>query len=102
MTEAVLNRAHLARYTAGDAALEKELFALFETQIETCLAKLETAQDAQTWTEAAHTLKGAARGLGAEALGEACAAAEHQPLNAAALKSVREAAEAARAAIRED
>lgn len=96
---AVLDRDHLARYTAGDAALEAELFALLEGQIEACVAVLEQTRDEGEWRTAAHTLKGAARGVGAMALGEACAAAEGQPLDPAAALAVRDEAEKARAAM---
>lgn len=95
MTAPVLDRDHLARYTGGDAALEAELFGLLNGQIDACVAKLRAAQAQTGWAEAAHTLKGAARGVGAMALGEACAAAEAQPLNVTALAQVE--AEAARA-----
>ncbi len=103
---AILDREHLHRYTAGDAALEAELFALLDAQIEACIARLEAAMDdAGEWRAAAHTLKGAARGVGANALGEAAAALEGAepdpallaPLKAAADKT-REAMVAARAA----
>lgn len=95
----VLDRAHLAGYSGGDTALEAELFGLLEAQIAACLEKLKTAKDAQSWLAAAHTLKGAARGVGAMALGAACAAAEDAPLSDEALEAVAAEAERARAAI---
>ncbi len=95
MSAPVLDRDHLARYTAGDAALEAELFGLLSSQIDACIARLKTATAEAGWRDAAHTLKGAARGVGAMALGEACAQAEIQPLNDNALAAVE--AEAARA-----
>jgi HPt (histidine-containing phosphotransfer) domain-containing protein len=95
MTAPVLDRKHLARYTGGDAALEAELFGLLIGQIEACVAQLRAAQAEAGWTQAAHTLKGAARGVGAMALGDACAAAEAHPLNDKALAHIE--AEAARA-----
>ncbi len=95
MTAPVLDRDHLAQYTGGDAALEAELFALLGTQIEACMAKLRQAQAEAGWAEAAHTLKGAARGVGAMALGEACACAEAHPLSDQALAQIE--AEATRA-----
>jgi HPt (histidine-containing phosphotransfer) domain-containing protein len=98
----VLDRAHLARYTGGDAALEAELFALLDGQIEACIGRLSqvTPGDDQAWRDAAHTLKGAARGVGAMQLGEACAAAENRPHDPAALEAVMSAAAAARDAMR--
>lgn len=100
MTRAVLDREHLARYTAGDATLEAALFSLLEGQIEACVSVMEQTGDEGAWRTAAHTLKGAARGVGAMALGEACAAAETQPLDPAAALAVRDEAEKARSAMK--
>ena len=75
----VFDRAHLARYTSGDAALEAELIGLFEDQAERCVALMESAPDRAAWRAAAHTLKGAARGVGAFALGDICEEAEELP-----------------------
>ncbi|MCH8489310.1 MAG: Hpt domain-containing protein [Oceanicaulis sp.] len=98
----VLDRTHLALYSGGDAALEAELFALLEGQIEACTTRMAQAASGETqaWRDAAHTLKGAARGVGAMQLGEACEAAETRPLDAGALQAVITAAEAARDAMR--
>ncbi|MHA6287085.1 Hpt domain-containing protein [Maricaulis sp. CAU 1757] len=60
---------HLARYTGGDVALTQELTGLMCQQAERCLTLIEGQVD---WREAAHTLKGAARGVGAFALAELC------------------------------
>lgn len=100
MNPTVLDREHLARFTAGDAALEAELFALLDQQIGACIARLEAARDTQSWREAAHTLKGAARGVGAVALGEACAALETGAPNPALLEPLKRAAALTRAAMR--
>lgn len=72
----ILDRDHLARYTGGDTALEAELFNLFLKQTQACLERLKIAQSDQEWCDAAHTLKGSARGIGAFKLGEVCADAE--------------------------
>ncbi len=95
MSNAVLDRDHLAQYTGGDAALEAELFGLLTSQIDNCIGKMRDAADASAWQTAAHTLKGAARGVGAMALGEACAAAETRPQDEAALAAVIAEAEKA-------
>lgn len=89
---ALLDLDHLSRYTGGDNALEAELFGLFTTQAETCVARLETASEAEEWKAAAHTLKGASRGVGAMMLGEVCAAAETAPLDPQMIGEVRGAA----------
>jgi HPt (histidine-containing phosphotransfer) domain-containing protein len=71
---------HLNRYTGGDYALNEEILCLFATQCREMMAKLESLAsaeaDAKSWRETTHTLKGAARGIGAFALGNAAAAAE--------------------------
>ncbi|HEY4265732.1 MAG TPA: Hpt domain-containing protein [Micropepsaceae bacterium] len=71
---------HLDRYTGGDRAINQEILRLFDDQCRESLAMLEyLAQgsgDSQSWREIAHRLKGAARGIGAFALGDAAAVAE--------------------------
>ncbi|XBQ15134.1 MAG: Hpt domain-containing protein [Oceanicaulis sp.] len=99
MAAPVLDLEHLARYTGGDAALEAELFGLLDAQIEACLTALAAAQAESGWADAAHTLKGAARGVGAMKLGDACAAAEAAPFDTRVLQKVRTAAEEARLAM---
>jgi HPt (histidine-containing phosphotransfer) domain-containing protein len=104
MDAPVLDRDHLARYTGGEVALEAELFALLDAQIEACVSALADAakadaNSADVWARAAHTLKGAARGVGAMKLGAACEAAEARPLDPAALTLVRDTGEEARAAM---
>ncbi|MFW5660475.1 MAG: Hpt domain-containing protein, partial [Oceanicaulis sp.] len=71
MDAPVLDREHLARYTGGEAGLEAELFSLLDDQIEACTRTLRGTADTEAWAAAAHTLKGAARGVGAMALGAA-------------------------------
>jgi HPt (histidine-containing phosphotransfer) domain-containing protein len=70
---------HLGRYTGGDETLNAEVLQLFDTQITEMVGKLHTilnAQDAKSWKEVTHTLKGAARGVGAFEFADAAAAAE--------------------------
>ena len=76
---AAVDLAHLARYTGGDAALNAEILRLFDAQASELVEKLRSileARDAKSWKLATHTLKGAARGIGAFGLGDAAAAAE--------------------------
>lgn len=68
--------AHLDRFTAGDAALTEEVLGLFREQVELWLRVLDPALPDQSWKDAAHTLKGAALGVGAFAFADACAEAE--------------------------
>ena len=70
---------HLARYTGGDRTLNTEILRLFNGQLSTMVDQLLTVlaeRDVRKWREVTHTLKGAARGVGAFAVGEAAAAAE--------------------------
>jgi HPt (histidine-containing phosphotransfer) domain-containing protein len=75
----VVDLEHLARYTGGDRAINAEVMRLFDGQATELVARLSLildARDAKSWKEAAHTLKGAARGIGAFAMGEAAARCE--------------------------
>ena len=89
--------AYLGRFTLGDAALEREVLDLFLTHTPLYVASLRDAVTAKAWHDAAHTLKGAARGIGAWRLGRAAEAAERLRFDtdidrrAFALDSAREA-----------
>ena len=75
---------HLARYTGGERALNAEVLRLFVDQSAELMEQLESvvkARDAQTWRHITHSLKGAARGIGAFALAQV--AAEAEPLDPA-------------------
>ena len=77
--QAPIDLSHLARYTGGEKALNAESLKLFDGQITEMVGQLHTvlrARDAKRWREITHTIKGAARGVGAFAMGEAAAAAE--------------------------
>lgn len=67
---------HLDRFTGGDPVVQAEVFAIFKEQSTTWLRLLEPAADDAAWSSAAHTVKGAARGVGAFALADACEYAE--------------------------
>lgn len=67
---------HLSRFTLGDAKLEHEVLQLFRVQAGIYLERLKTAADPTGWREAAHTIKGSARGIGAWSVAEAAEAAE--------------------------
>jgi len=78
-TNAVIDIEHLSRYTGGDATLNAEVLHLFDTQTSELVERLRTvldARDTKSWKEVTHTLKGAARGVGAFSLADAAAAAE--------------------------
>jgi HPt (histidine-containing phosphotransfer) domain-containing protein len=79
MVSSAVDLTHLARYTGGDAALNAEVLRLFDNQASELVERLQSiidASDAQSWRTITHTLKGAARGIGAFGLGDAAAAAE--------------------------
>ncbi len=67
---------HLNRYVFGDRALLAEVLAIFKEQATSISAGMTPAMDDGAWRLAAHTLKGAARGVGAWALGDAAERAE--------------------------
>lgn len=61
----ILDLDQLVRQTFGDEALAREVLALFEKQCERLLPILARPGAAQERADAAHTLKGAARAIGA-------------------------------------
>lgn len=81
----VVDMEHLSRYTGGDAALNAEVLRLFDSQVTEMVTRLETilaARDAKSWKQVTHTLKGAARGIGAFDFADAAAALEPLDLDA--------------------
>jgi HPt (histidine-containing phosphotransfer) domain-containing protein len=69
--EEAIDLAHLERATFGDKALAREVLALFDRHAETLIAELADATTVHARRQAAHTLKGAARGVGAQAVAKA-------------------------------
>ena len=98
---------HLAKYTGGEKDLNGEILRLFDDQIASMVTELNglvASQDSKRWREIAHTIKGAARGVGAFEMGEAAAKAEPvNPANGseaqAALQKLEQEAETVRAFI---
>ena len=85
MSGTPVDLAHLARYTGGDRTLNTEILRLFNGQLEEMVSQLLTVldqRDARKWREVTHTIKGAARGVGAFAMG--AAAADAEPVDPAA------------------
>ena len=109
MAEAVIDLDHLARYTGGDLALNAEVLRLFDSQASELVGRLQSileARDAKSWKEVTHTLKGAARGIGAFRLGDAAANCEPIDLAdkayaATAVKILQQRSEAVQAFIRD-
>jgi HPt (histidine-containing phosphotransfer) domain-containing protein len=91
--QAAVDLAHLARYTGGDRSLNAEVLRLFVNQAAELIGQLQSvieARDAKTWRHITHSMKGAARGIGAFELADVAADAE--PLDLA--QQNREALEA--------
>jgi HPt (histidine-containing phosphotransfer) domain-containing protein len=80
----VLDGAHLDRQTMGDAELRREVLALADAQFAELLPLLERATEAER-PALAHRLKGAARAVGAMALGNVAAKLEAAPGDSAML-----------------
>lgn len=72
----IVDQAHLDRMTGGDAALAAEVLGLFREQCDLWMRLLEPTTETLDWGNAAHTIKGSARGIGAWMLGEICGEAE--------------------------
>lgn len=67
---------HLARYTLGNRSLEREVLSLFNTQSVLYLQRLKDAVADKDWKDAAHTIKGSARSIGAWQLARSAEIAE--------------------------
>lgn len=72
---AAIDLAHLSRMTLGDRRLQQEILDLFDEQIELLITRMKGRGDADL-AMLAHTLKGAARSIGATDLAQAAAAVE--------------------------
>jgi HPt (histidine-containing phosphotransfer) domain-containing protein len=80
MADEPIDFAHLAQYTAGDQALERDLLTEFVGNAEKYVAAIAAAPASESGQVAAHTLKGVAKGVGAFALADAAAEAENMVL----------------------
>lgn len=67
---------HLSRYTLGERELEREVLELFCTQSVVYLERLRESRDERDWHDAAHSLKGSARAIGAWRAAQAAERAE--------------------------
>lgn len=64
----------LERMTGGDDAVSEEVLELFVQQAAMWSQMLDVREEG--WRDAVHTIRGAAAGIGAETLAQACATAE--------------------------
>lgn len=67
---------HLRTYTGGDTAVEQEILGVFIQQADIWVRMLQSSDDDKAWVDAAHSLKGSARGVGAWRVAEICEQAE--------------------------
>ena len=82
---AVFDAAYLEGYTGGDRGVIGEVLALFRQQAEGWREQLAEPTEGG-WRDLAHMIKGSAKGIGANALGDIAAAAEFaDPTHAAAV-----------------
>ena len=76
----LLDLEHLSRQTMGDRALEQEVLAMFSHHIGSIRDAMPAADEAER-RRLAHTLKGAARGVGAFALADCAERLEADPFD---------------------
>ncbi len=67
---------HLERQTLGSRSLECEVLELFHSRSEIYLQRLKDAEEDKAWADAAHAIKGSARGIGAWQVANSAQAAE--------------------------
>lgn len=92
---------HLESYCAGDMQVVTDVLVVFREQAQAWAERLADPGEgrpgeggpSEGWRDLAHTIKGAARGIGALALGEAADRAEHgAPSDLAAVRAELDAA----------
>jgi HPt (histidine-containing phosphotransfer) domain-containing protein len=76
MDASTIDLSRLREMTMDDAGLAAEALGIFRAQAEMWSRLLDPSGDPETWGDACHSIKGAARSVGALALGDACARAE--------------------------
>lgn len=76
MPPETFDRAHFAMMTGDDAALQVEILAIFRVQAALWGRLLIPDAPTSVWADAAHTVKGSAKGLGLWRLAEVCEDAE--------------------------
>lgn len=79
---------HLARQTGGDRSLEEEVLRLFVKQAHSIGRAMRERTDADARKRAAHTLKGAARAVGAGGVADCAHALEGAPDERGCIKAL--------------
>lgn len=77
-----IDYAYLARFTCGNAGLEREVLEIFAAQTPVYVAQLCSAAARQAWKEAAHAIKGSALAVGARNLAALAQLAERLDIEA--------------------
>ena len=70
---------HLARYTLGNKAFEREILDLFVSQSRVTLSRLEAATTDKEWRDQAHALLGSAKAVGAKKVADRVLIAQKLP-----------------------
>ncbi len=76
MPRETFDRAHFAMMTGDDTALQAEIVAIFRVQAALWGRLLIPDAPTSVWADAAHTVKGSAKGLGLWRLADVCEDAE--------------------------
>ncbi|WP_296596334.1 Hpt domain-containing protein [Phenylobacterium sp.] len=74
MADDAVDFEYLETFAAGDMQVVTEVLALFQGQAEGWMSRLDAPGEG--WRDLAHTVKGAARGIGATVLGDVAGRAE--------------------------
>ncbi|MDJ0612762.1 MAG: Hpt domain-containing protein [Rhizobiaceae bacterium] len=77
--KAPIDLVYLSTLTMGDAALEAEILGMFASQLPAYIGSIQQCSAASDRKRALHTLKGAARSVGAKRLSELAAMLENEP-----------------------
>ena len=77
-----IDRTYVARFTLGNAALEREVLELFAALMPRYLENLRGASSNKAWRDAAHTIKGSAAAVGARRLSRFAEMAERLDVEA--------------------
>ncbi len=76
MASRIFDRAHFSMMTGGDLELQGEILQIFRVQADLWARLLIPDAPTPIWRDAAHTVKGSAKGVGFWELADACADAE--------------------------
>ena len=88
----IVDEAHLASFTEGDAELEQELSELFADTSRGYLKRMKEAlREERPWSAEAHALKGAGANLGARRVAALARQAEFAPPSADQIDAIEQA-----------